>query len=76
VTHHLPRVFTIIPTPGIGEPVIVDGGPGLILDLLGQVDGVWHVRTNRGQDCAIVRPLRRMGHGMAWLARPLDARAA
>jgi hypothetical protein len=76
VTPKLPRAFTVIPTPGIGEPVIVDGIPGLILDLLGQVDGTWLVRTNRGQDCAIVRPWRHMGDSMAWLARPLDARAA
>lgn len=73
MSDRLARVFTVVPTPGIGEPVIVDNCPGLILDLLGQIDGVWRVRTNRGQDCIVVRPLRRMGDSMAWLARPLDA---
>lgn len=77
-TPQLPRVFTVIPTPSVGEPVIVDGVPGLILDLLGQIDGVWLVHTSRGQDCAIQRPFRRMGDSMAWLARPVqpDDRAA
>ncbi len=69
----LPRVFTVIPTPGVGEPVIVDGVPGLILELRGQIDGVWLVRTSRGQDCAIQRPFRRMGDSMAWLAQPIQA---
>jgi hypothetical protein len=71
-----PRAFTVIPTPGIGEPVIVDGDLGLILDLLGQVDGTWLVRTNRDKECAIVRPLRYLGDSMGWLARPLNAQAA
>ncbi len=69
----LARAFTVIPTPGVGEPVFVDGTPGLILDLLGQIDGRWLVRTNRGQDCVILRPFRRMGDSMSWLARPGDA---
>jgi hypothetical protein len=74
--HQPARAFTVIPTPGIVEPVIVDGDPGLILDLLGHVDGTWHVRTNRDKECAIVRPLRSSGDSMGWLACPLDAQAA
>lgn len=67
------RTFTVVPTPGIGEPIFVQGCPGLILDLLGQIDGVWFVRTNRGRDCLIERPFRYMGESMAWLGRPYQA---
>ena len=65
--HSLPRSYAILPTPGLGQPIIVNGLPGLILDLVGRADGHWLVRTSRGQECRIERPLRQMGDSMAWL---------
>ena len=65
-----PRVTSVVPTPGLGQPIIVNGTPGLILDLWEQGEGGWVVRTSRGLVCRIERPLRQMGDSMAWLGRP------
>lgn len=65
----LPRCYTAIPTPSRGEPIFVDGIPGLILEVVGQIDGVWEVETNRGQRCAVLRPFRTLDTSLCWLGQ-------
>lgn len=64
-----PRVASVVPRPDLGQPIIVNGTPGLILDLWEQGEGHWVARTSRGHVCRIERPLRQMGESMAWLGR-------
>ncbi len=66
----LPSAFRPLPAPGHGDSVIVGRLPACILDILGQIDGDWYVRTSRGDLVVIERAVYRMDAGLSWIARP------